>query len=89
MFSPADGKTQVSTKEGGLFELSGNDDLIAAPGAGNAVTAAANGGGNSALISEVRTLIGINRQILAKSPVIEMSGNRIGEGINQAERAIQ
>ena len=33
MNSPADGKTQVSTKEGGLFELSKNDDLIAAPGA--------------------------------------------------------
>lgn len=31
--SPADGKTQISTKEGGLFELSPNDDLIAAPGA--------------------------------------------------------
>jgi hypothetical protein len=31
--SPANGKTQVSTKEGGLFELSKNDDLIAAPGA--------------------------------------------------------
>ena len=30
--SPADGKTQVSTKEGGLFELSPNDDFAAAPG---------------------------------------------------------
>jgi hypothetical protein len=30
--SPADGKTQVSTKEGGLFELSPNDDIVAAPG---------------------------------------------------------
>lgn len=32
MYSPADGRTQVSTKEGGLFELSPNDDFIAAPG---------------------------------------------------------
>jgi hypothetical protein len=32
LMSPADGKTQVSTKEGGLFELSPNDDVIAAPG---------------------------------------------------------
>jgi len=32
MMSPADGKTQVSTKEGGLFELSPNDDVVAAPG---------------------------------------------------------
>lgn len=30
--SPADGKTQISTREGGLFELSKNDDLVAAPG---------------------------------------------------------
>jgi len=33
VMSPADGKTQISTKEGGLFELSKNDDLVAAPGA--------------------------------------------------------
>jgi hypothetical protein len=31
MYSPADGKTQVSTKEGGLFELSKNDSLFAFP----------------------------------------------------------
>jgi len=33
MNSPAFGKTQVSTKEGGLFELSKNDDFVAFPGA--------------------------------------------------------
>ena len=33
MDSPADGKTIVSTKEGGLFEASPNDDLVLAPGA--------------------------------------------------------
>ena len=32
MKSPAKGKTQVSTKEGGLYQLSGNDDFMAAPG---------------------------------------------------------
>lgn len=35
--SPANGKTQVSTKEGGLFELSKNDDLVAFPGASKAL----------------------------------------------------
>lgn len=35
--SPADGKTQVSTKEGGLFELSPNDDIVAGPGVSNAL----------------------------------------------------
>ena len=32
MISPAGGKTMVSTKEGGLFNLSKNDDLLAGPG---------------------------------------------------------
>tara|TARA_R110001592_G_scaffold178075_1_gene418654 strand:+ start:4939 stop:7845 length:2907 start_codon:yes stop_codon:yes gene_type:complete len=32
VMSPADGKTQISTKEGGLFELSKNDDVAAGPG---------------------------------------------------------
>lgn len=36
--SPADGKTQVSTKEGGLFELSKNDDMVAFPGASKALS---------------------------------------------------
>jgi hypothetical protein len=34
--SPAGGRTMVSTKEGGLFRLSPNDDLLAAPGISNA-----------------------------------------------------
>jgi hypothetical protein len=37
VMSPADGVTRISTKEGGLFELSPNDDLVAAPGAANAL----------------------------------------------------
>jgi hypothetical protein len=37
VMSPADGKTRISTKEGGLFELSPNDDLVAAPGAAAAL----------------------------------------------------
>ena len=32
VMSPADGRTQISTKEGGLFELSKNDDVAAGPG---------------------------------------------------------
>jgi hypothetical protein len=42
--SPADGVTRISTKEGGLFELSPNDDLVAAPGAAAALA----GGGDVA-----------------------------------------
>ena len=36
--SPANGKTQISTKEGGLFELSKNDDVVAFPGASKALS---------------------------------------------------
>jgi hypothetical protein len=42
--SPADGKTTISTREGGLYELSKNDDLVAAPGA---VDRMKNGGGTT------------------------------------------
>jgi hypothetical protein len=31
VMSPSNGKTQISTKEGGLLQLSSNDDLVAAP----------------------------------------------------------
>ena len=33
VMSPADGRTQISTKEGGLVQISKNDDLVAAPNA--------------------------------------------------------
>ena len=48
MMSPADGKTQISTKEGGLFELSKNDDLIAAPGAASKMQ----GGGGTTVVKQ-------------------------------------
>ena len=32
VFSPAKGRTQISPKEGGLYNLSKNDDLMAGPG---------------------------------------------------------
>tara|TARA_R110002153_G_scaffold2026_2_gene9908 strand:+ start:808 stop:3867 length:3060 start_codon:yes stop_codon:yes gene_type:complete len=38
MLSPASGQTQISTKEGGLFNMSPNDDIIAAPGAIDALS---------------------------------------------------
>jgi hypothetical protein len=51
MNSPADGKTQVSTKEGGLFELSPNDDLVAAPGAAAALSNVNVGGGGASAVA--------------------------------------
>lgn len=40
LMSPANGRTQVSTKEGGLLNLSPNDDLVAAPNAISTLTQA-------------------------------------------------
>jgi len=62
VMSPADGKTRISTKEGGLFELSKNDDLMAGPGLAGAV--GGGGGGNlsvlaaplSAVVNEIKAL---------------------------------
>ena len=44
VMSPADGKTQISTKEGGLFELSKNDDVAAGPGILDKLKGMASGG---------------------------------------------
>ena len=43
VISPAKGKTQISTKEGALLELSDNDDVLAGPGI-------AGGGGSSGAV---------------------------------------
>jgi myosin heavy subunit len=47
MFSPAKGKTMVSTKEGGLYKMSPNDDLVAGPGIAQKIGANTNQGGRS------------------------------------------
>ena len=80
MFSPAMGKTMVSTKEGGLFELSDNDDVIAAPGL---ASKGMSGGNNSSLIAEIRSL----RTALESRPInvnttVELDGEKIGSNKN-------
>jgi hypothetical protein len=64
VMSPADGKTRISTKEGGLFELSKNDDLMAGPGLAGAVGGGGGGGGSlsalaaplAAVVNEIKAL---------------------------------
>jgi len=58
VMSPADGKTRISTKEGGLFELSKNDDLMAGPGlAGGAGGGGGGGGSLSALAAPLAAVV--------------------------------
>ena len=54
MNSPADGKTQISTKEGGIFEFSKNDDILAAPGLSAAVSGMGGGGNVIANVDTTR-----------------------------------
>jgi len=73
----------------GSIQLDKDDSIIAGTnllGNNNNENTSTN---NTALIAEVKTLIGINRRILAKSSTIEMNGNQVGQEINTSERAIQ
>lgn len=87
VMSPADGKTRISTKEGGLFELSPNDDLVAAPGAvdamnggGGVAVAGANGGGGAiaglvnSMITEIR---GLRTDLASGKVAVYMDGRLV------------
>jgi hypothetical protein len=62
MFSPAKGVTQVSTREGGLFNLSPNDDFVAAPGIASAM---AGGGASQVSAALENTINNLNQNIAA------------------------
>ena len=96
--SPADGKTQVSTKEGGLFELSPNDDIVAGPGVSNAL---ANGGKQqtavvqqgapqinlSALSAPLNAVVNeikaLRADMAAGKISVHMDGEKVTSGINK------
>jgi hypothetical protein len=62
MFSAAKGKTMVSPAEGGLFELSDNDEFAAAPGLGQML----GGGGNTNTIVENKTNMNETNKLLSQ-----------------------
>ena len=91
MYSPADGKTQVSTKEGGLFELSKNDSLMAFPekkGSKNQ-----NSGGVSIdispLISQMQTMNAILSRIESKEGSVKMDSTQVGTSTNVGTYKVQ
>ena len=96
MASPADGRTQVSTKEGGLFELSPNDDIAAGPGildtiasGGGVLGAAASlfggrsrgGGMDSSPI--VRAIEDLGNDIRNLQVVVNMDGKKVTDGVSK------
>ena len=96
MYSPADGKTQVSTKEGGLFELSKNDDLVAAPGAANALSnngeggASPSGGINIApLVAQMSQMNATLNAILSKEGTVTLDGTKVGTALTVASSKLQ
>ena len=91
MMSPAKGKTMVSTKEGGLFEMSKNDDLLAAPGLAGAMA-----GGGSTVVNndtsaiekqgmETNTKLDQLITVMLDSP--KQIGKRVGGKFNEARNA--
>lgn len=86
--SPAEGKTVVSTKEGGLFELSPNDDLIAAPGASAIMEGGAAGGMSISiqpLVAEIQSMKQELKSILTtianKEGSIYLDSDLVGKGL--------
>jgi transcriptional regulator with XRE-family HTH domain len=95
VLSPADGKTQISTKEGGLFELSPNDDLVAAPGAAKAMQGGAGGTPQmnlavlsaplNAMIAEIK---GLRADMAAGKISVHMDGAKVTAGVsNQVSKS--
>jgi hypothetical protein len=89
MISPADGKTQVSTKEGGLFELSPNDDLLAGPGLAKGGKGGESiGGGNvsidlTPLITAMNSVKASVDKLYAKEGVVNIDGKKVGTLLTQ------
>jgi hypothetical protein len=85
----ADGKTQISTKEGGLFEISPNDDVVVAPGAIDKMnqpnpTSPTGNVDQSQLIAEVRKQNDILMRILQKDTNIEIDGTILNKKVQQS-----
>jgi hypothetical protein len=84
MFSPADGKTQVSTKEGGLFELSPNDDFIAAPGLKDKMSKPIKSSSPTPLVIDYNKIATSIAKEINNRPVqvsVEMDGEKVAKGV--------
>jgi hypothetical protein len=88
MYSPADGVTRVSTKEGGLFQLSQNDDLIAAPGAASAMSNNSGGGMSlSALAAPLQAVVteikALRADLSAGKIAVYMDAQKVTNGVSR------
>ena len=94
VMSPANGRTQISTKEGGLLNLSPNDDLVAAPNAIENLNAASNirktslspnNMGNAGTFSGIDILVkemkALRQEFSNKSNDVFLDGQKVTSGI--------
>jgi hypothetical protein len=92
VLSPSKGKTQISTKEGELLELSPNDDIVAAPGAVDALKGKDNtintsimgekggeggGGSNEAMMALIATMTSQLQAQIASTDAVKASIDRL------------
>jgi hypothetical protein len=77
--SPAGGQTMVHTKEGGLFKLSKNYDLVAAPGASNALRGG--GGGGAGMGAIVSAIVGLRNDMAGGKIGVYMDGSKVTAGV--------
>lgn len=85
----ADGSTQISTREGGLYEISKNDDVVVAPGAIDKMNQSGGGGGNqSGIIAELKRNNQLLTQLLQKNTNIEIDGTILNKKIQQSTSPI-
>jgi len=83
---PGYGKRTILSPEGSI-QLNDNDTIVAGTNLKRNNSSASQD--NSALIARIDKLIAINQQIAQKQTVLEMNGNKVGEGIAQTDRRIQ
>ena len=94
VMSPANGRTQISTKEGGLLNLSPNDDLVAAPNAIENLNRASDigklsllpmgmGGAGTAVAIDilVKEMKALRQEFSNKSNDVFLDGQKVTSGI--------
>jgi hypothetical protein len=90
--SPADGKTRISTKEGGLLEVSPNDDVVAAPGIASNMSNSVAGGDSSAVVAALNKQNLLLQQIasaISNPPPVQIGPKVISElsSVMEVERS--
>ena len=81
------GTVQLDKNDTGFFnngKIKAGTDLLGE----NKPSSQGGGGGNATLITKIDQLIAINKQILAKNPVISMNSNKVSDEMQKSERLV-